>query len=341
MRLTQREILFIAEISGNHMGSLGRAKDLVKAAADAGATAVKFQTYTADTMTLNLDSFKVANDHELWGGKKLYDLYEQAHTPWKWHKDLFDLCISLNVIPFSSPFDPSAVEFLESLNAPMYKIASLETSDHLLIKTVAETGKPLFVSTGATTWEEIEDLVHVVQQTGNKNLTLLLCTSSYPADPADANLHRIKLLRDHFGLKIGLSDHTLGIGVSLAAIALGATVIEKHLTLKRTDGGPDAAFSMEPNEFSSLVKEGNSVFQSLGNPDWKMQDSEKESRRLRRSLYIVNDVKKGDLVTNENVRAIRPGGGCSPKLLPSLLGKYFTNDYLVGTPMDTNYTIEK
>ena len=340
MRLTQREILFIAEISGNHMGSLERAKDLVKAAADAGATAVKFQTYTADTMTLNLDSFKVANDHELWGGKKLYDLYEQAHTPWKWHKDLFDLCISLNVIPFSSPFDPSAVEFLESLNAPMYKIASLETSDHLLIKTVAETGKPLFVSTGATTWEEIEDLVHVVQQTGNKNLTLLLCTSSYPADPVDANINRIKSLKDHFNLNIGLSDHTLGIGVSIAAIALGATVIEKHLTLKRSDGGPDAAFSMEPHEFKLLVEEGNNAFNALGNPHWTMQDSEKESRRIRRSLYIVNDVKKGDLNTNENLRAIRPGEGCSPKLLSSLLGKHFTNNYTVGTPMDPNFAID-
>ena len=340
MRLTQREILFIAEISGNHMGSLERAKDLVKAAADAGATAVKFQTYTADTMTLNLDSFKVANDHELWGGKKLYDLYEQAHTPWKWHKDLFDLCISLNVIPFSSPFDPSAVEFLESLNAPMYKIASLETSDHLLIKTVAETGKPLFVSTGATTWEEIEDLVHVVQQTGNKNLTLLLCTSSYPADPVDANINRIKSLKDHFNLNIGLSDHTLGIGVSIAAIALGATVIEKHLTLKRSDGGPDAAFSMEPHEFKLLVEEGNNAFNALGNPHWRMQDSEKESRRIRRSLYIVNDVKKGDLITNENLRAIRPGEGCSPKFLSSLLGKHFTNNYTVGTPMDPNFAVD-
>ena len=340
MRLTQGEILFIAEISGNHMGSLERAKDLVKAAADAGATAVKFQTYTADTMTLNLDSFKVANDHELWGGKKLYDLYEQAHTPWKWHKELFDLCISLNVIPFSSPFDPSAVEFLESLNAPMYKIASLETSDHLLIKTVAETGKPLFVSTGATTWEEIEDLIHVVQQTGNKNLTLLLCTSSYPADPVDANINRIKSLKDHFNLNIGLSDHTLGIGVSIAAIALGATVIEKHLTLKRSDGGPDAAFSMEPHEFKLLVEEGNNAFNALGNPHWRMQDSEKESRRIRRSLYIVSGVKKGDLITNENLRAIRPGEGCSPKLLSSLLGKHFTNNYTVGTPMDPNFAID-
>jgi N-acetylneuraminate synthase len=222
----------------------------------------------------------------------------------------------------------------------MYKIASLETSDHLLIKTVAETGKPLFVSTGATTWEEIEDLVHVVQQTGNKNLTLLLCTSSYPADPVDANINRIKSLKDHFNLNIELSDHTLGIGVSIAAIALGATVIEKHLTLKRSDGGPDAAFSMEPHEFKLLVEEGNNAFNALGNPHWTMQDSEKESRRIRRSLYIVNDVKKGDLITNENLRAIRPGEGCSPKLLSSLLGKHFTNNYTVGTPMDPNFAID-
>jgi N-acetylneuraminate synthase len=284
-------------------------------------------------MTLNIDSFKVANDHELWGGKKLYDLYEQAHTPWEWHKDLFDLCFSLNIIPFSSPFDPSAVEFLETLNAPMYKIASLETSDHLLIKTAAETGKPLIISTGATTWEEIEDLVEVVKKTGNTNLTLLLCTSSYPAEPSDANINRMKLLRDHFDINIGLSDHTLGIGVSIAAIALGATVIEKHLTLKRSDGGPDAAFSMEPHEFKLLVEEGNNAFNALGHPDWSMQDSEKESRRIRRSLYIVTDVKKGDSVNNKNLRAIRPGMGCSPKYLKDLTGKKFLKDFPRGTPM--------
>jgi len=332
---------FVAEISANHLGSLNRAKALVIEAANSGADAVKFQTYTADTMTLNLETLKISDSHGLWGGKKLYDLYEQAHTPWEWHKELFDLSISLNVIPFSSPFDLSAVSFLESLDAPMYKIASLETSDHLLIKTVAETGKPLIISTGATTWEEIEDLVEVVKQTGNKNLTLLLCTSSYPADPIDANINRLRSLKNYFGLNIGLSDHTLGIGVSIAAIALGATVIEKHLTLKRDDGGPDAAFSMEPDEFKSLVREGNSAFQAIGNSDWKMQDSEKESRRIRRSLYIVNNVNKGDLVTSENLRAIRPGDGCSPKLLPSLIGKHYADNYSIGTPMETNFTIEK
>jgi N-acetylneuraminate synthase len=327
------KIQFIAEISGNHLGKIDRAKELIKAAADSGATAVKFQTYTADTMTLNLDKFKVTSGHDLWGGKKLYELYEEAHTPWEWHEELFELCRKLEVVPFSSPFDLTAVKFLELLNVSMYKIASLETSDHLLIKSVADTGKPIIISTGATEWQEIEELVEVVQKTGNKNLTLLLCTSSYPADPQDANLNRISLLRKHFGVNIGLSDHTLGIGVSVAAIALGATVIEKHLTLNRTDGGPDAAFSMEPNEFKALVEAGTAAYEALGDNEWKLNASEAESRRLRRSLYITSDVKKGDLITKQNLRAIRPGEGCSPKYLSTLLGKFYKNDFALGTPM--------
>ena len=329
------ELVFIAEVSANHLGSLDRAKEIVIAAASAGATAVKFQTYTADTMTLNLDlpSFKVSDGHELWGGRTLYSLYEQAYTPWEWHYELFELCRSLNVLPFSSPFDLSAVEFLESLDAPMYKIASLETGDHKLIRAVAETGKPLIVSTGATKWQEIEELVKVVKETGNEDLTLLVCTSSYPAEPADSNLSRIASLRDHFGVKVGLSDHTLGIGVSIAAIGLGATAIEKHLTLKRSDGGADGAFSMEPEEFSMLVREGSNAYKAIGRPDWKMQDSEKESRSHRRSLYVVRDVVAGELVTDVNVRAIRPGGGCPPKLLDEMIGKRFKADFTMGTPM--------
>ena len=328
-----KDVLFIAEVSANHLGSLERAKKIVVAAAKAGATAVKFQTYTADTMTLDIDNFKVSDDHELWGGRRLYSLYEEAYTPWEWHPELFDLCRSLNVLPFSSPFDLSAVELLESLNAPMYKIASLETGDHRLIRAVAETGKPLIISTGATEWEEIQELVGVVQEAGNKDLTLLVCTSSYPSDPLDAHLSRIATLRNHFGVKVGLSDHTLGIGVSIAAIALGANVIEKHLTLRRTDGGADAAFSMEPEEFALLVKEGMAAFQALGDSEWSMQDSERESRRLRRSLYVVRDVKAGDAVTHENVRAIRPGDGCAPKLLGEMLGRSFCADFAAGTPM--------
>jgi len=329
---------FIAEVSANHLGSLDRAKRIVVAAATAGSTSVKFQTYRADTMTLNLDlpDFKVSDEHSLWGGRTLHSLYEEASTPWEWHKELFDLCRSLGVVPFSSPFDFTAVEFLESLNAPMYKIASLETGDLRLIKAVAETGKPLIISTGATLWNEIEDLVEVVEKAGNRDLTLLVCTSSYPSDPVDAHLRRIETLKQRFGVKVGLSDHTLGIGVSIAAIALGASTIEKHLTLRRADGGADGAFSMEPEEFAVLVKEGISAALALGNSEWSMQDSEKESRRLRRSLYIIKDVQEGDFVTNENVRAIRPGGGCAPRLLQELLGKSFTADFTIGTPMAPN-----
>ena len=331
--MKNEKVMFIAEVSGNHLGSLERAKEIVLAAAKAGATAVKFQTYTADTMTLDTDDFRISEDHELWGGRRLYSLYQEVATPWEWHSELFEMCRSLNVLPFSSPFDLSAIELLESLNAPMYKIASLETGDFQLIKAVAETGKPLIISTGATEWNEIEDLVGVVEKAGNKDLTLMVCTSSYPSNPVDAHLNRIATLRSHFGVKVGLSDHTLGIGVSIAAIALGATAIEKHMTLRRSDGGADGAFSMEPEEFALLVKEGTSAFQALGYPEWSMQDSEKESRRNRRSLYVVKDVKAGEVVTRENVRAIRPGGGCPPKLLDAMLGKNFQKDNKIGTPM--------
>jgi N-acetylneuraminate synthase len=327
-------VSFVAEVSANHLGSLERAKQIVVAAAQAGATAIKFQTYTADTMTLDIDSFKVRDEHELWGGRRLHSLYQEAHTPWAWHAELFELCRSLSVIPFSSPFDLTAIELLESLDAPMYKIASLETGDHRLIRAVAETGKPLIISTGATEWSEIQELVEVVRNTGNQDLTLMVCTSSYPSEPADAHLQRIATLKNHFGVKVGLSDHTLGIGVSIAAIVLGATVIEKHITLRRTDGGADGAFSMEPQEFETLVKEGKSAFQALGDSKWSMQESEKESRRLRRSLYVVKDVTAGETVTLENVRAIRPGGGGPPRLLDQLLGKKFKDNLSAGAPMN-------
>ncbi len=333
MSEASRNIFFIAEVSANHMGSLERAHQLVDAAANAGASAVKFQTYTADTMTLDLPEFSVIEGHELWGGRTLYSLYQEAMTPWDWHPELFEHCRERGVIPFSSPFDRTAVEFLESLNAPMYKIASLESSDHELIKLVGETGKPVIASTGATEFEEIESLVEVFRATGNKDLTLLVCTSSYPAEPSEAHIRRMKTLSDAFGVKVGLSDHTLGIGVSVAAIALGATAIEKHITIKRSDGGADGAFSMEPSEFKALVEEGNAASAALGDSRWAIQKSEAESRRLRRSLYIVHDVNKGDEATSLNVRAIRPGAGCSPALLGDLLGKKFVNSYTTGTPL--------
>jgi pseudaminic acid synthase len=334
--------LFIAEISANHLGSFERAKLLVSSAISSGAGAVKLQTYTADTMTLNIDSddFRISPSHTLWGGEKLYDLYQRAHTPWEWHSELFEICKQAKVIGFSTPFDVSATTFLESINAPMYKVSSMETGDLALIRTVAETGKPIIISTGATNWNEIEEVVETVLRTGNKDLTLLLCTSAYPADPGETHLRRMQKLQDSFGLPVGISDHTLGIGVSIAAIALGATVIERHITIRRTDGGPDAAFSLEPEEFKLLVDEGNRAFKSLGKSEWQFSDSESEARRIRRSLYIVENVKKGELISEQNIRAIRPGAGCSPKYLNQIIGKFFDKDYAKGTPMRLDFAVE-
>jgi len=337
---SEHPVMFVAEVSANHLGDFERACKIIEAAARSGATAVKFQTYTADTMTLDLDEFAVSAGHDLWGSRKLYDLYQDAHTPWDWHTELFARSRKLGLIPFSSPFDSTAVDFLEKLDAPLYKIASLETGDLPLIRRVADTGKPMIISTGATTLQEIEDVVSVVRDSGNKHLTLLVCTSSYPSDPVDAHLNRMQTLRDQFGVEVGVSDHTLGIGVSIAAIALGATVVERHLTLRRSDGGADSAFSLEPEEFAMLVKEGNAARSSLGNPEWSMQDSEKESRRLRRSLYVVKDVRVGDLVTFENLRAIRPGAGAPPKFYEAFIGKHFKIDAKAGTPMSAELISE-
>lgn len=338
MHETDYQVLFIAEISANHLGSFERAKELVIKAAQSGATAIKFQTYTPDTMTLDLPHFSVSEGHDLWGGRSLYDLYKEAMTPWEWHSELFALTKSLGVIPFSSPFDATAVEFLEEIGCSIYKIASMETGDIPLIKRIGETGKPTIMSTGATEYDEIAEAVEAYRSTGNTDLTLLVCTSSYPADPRDANIKRMEKLQKDFNVKVGLSDHTLGIGVSLGAIALGATVIEKHFTLRRSDGGADGAFSMEPHEFQQLVKEGKAVKESLGVVDWKLAQSESESRRLRRSLYITADVRKGDLITKENLRSIRPGSGCEPKHYESLLGKRFKSNFSIGTPMKIEYS---
>lgn len=335
--MDHNEIMFIAELSANHLGSLERAHELIDAAAKSGATAVKFQTYTPDSMTLDLPEFAVTGDHKLWGGRTLYSRYQEAMTPWEWHPELFAHCRELSIVPFSSPFDKKAVDLLESLNAPMYKIASLETSDHELIRNVAETGKPVIVSTGATLLHEIEELVEVFFSTGNKHLTLLVCSSSYPARPQDTNLRRMVMLKEKFNVTVGLSDHTLGTGVAVAAITLGASVIEKHLTLNRSDGGPDGAFSMEPQEFAMMVSEGNSALLSLGSEDWAIQDSELESRRLRRSLYVVEDVEIGTTVTESNLRAIRPGMGISGAHYRDLLGKRFNQKLKRGTPMSLDF----
>jgi len=320
-----KHLNFAAEISANHLGSLSRAHLLVEAASRAGANSVKLQTYKSETMTLNLPKFRVSNNHNLWGGVNLYQLYEEAMTPWEWHKELFQHANELGLEAFSSPFDRGAVDFLEGLNCPIYKIASLETGDVDLISYAASTGKRMIISTGASTLEEIERAVEAAELVRDK-LTLLVCTSSYPAEPADAHVNRITTLREKFNVDVGLSDHTLGIGVSVAAIALGATVIEKHLTIKRSDGGHDAAFSLEPEEFKLLVEEGNRAHAALGNSEWSIQDSEAESRRLRRSLYITQPVKKGEIASRVNVRALRPNTGGPISEINSILGKKFVSD---------------
>jgi len=327
----RRGPFYVAEVSANHNGQFVRAKEIVLAAASSGASAVKFQTYKPETMTLPREDFQVSKGHALWGGVSLFDLYKTAMTPWEWHQELFDLAKKHGLIPFSSPFDRSAVDFLEEIGCDLYKIASLETGDTDLIRYVSETGKPLVISTGASTLTEIEDALNAALSGSSTDVTLLLCTSSYPADPKDSHVSRMMTLRERFGVPIGLSDHTLGIGVSLGAIALGATVIEKHLTLSRNDGGPDAAFSLEPAEFRSLVEEGNKVFDSLGSANWTMQPSEEESRKLRRSLFIVTEVRRGDVATRDNVKALRPNQGGPIKSLDQILGKKFVADYEPGT----------
>ena len=337
MKDRDSSINYVAEISANHLGSLTRAHELIDAATDAGATSVKFQTYKPETMVLDLAHLSVGSEHKLWGGRNLFSLYKEAMTPWEWHKELFDHCRSNGVTPFSSPFDPSAVSFLESIDSPMYKIASLETSDHQLIRIVGETGKPTIISTGATELKEIDELVEVFLNTGNQNLTLLVCTSAYPAIPQDANLRRITELQSRYNLPVGVSDHTLSLSVPLIAIALGARVIEKHLTLSRGDGGADAEFSLEPREFKSLVSNGNDGLNSLGAGDWNLRESEHESRRLRRSLFIVRDVNAGEEITLENLKPLRPGDGESPKHFENLIGMKFTADYKMGTPMKLEF----
>ena len=320
---------FVAEVSANHLGSLTRAHELIDIASECGADAVKLQTYKPETMTLNLSQFSVSGDHRLWGGANLFNLYKEAMTPWEWHSELFDHAKQKGIEVFSSPFDSTAVDFLEDLGCPIYKIASLETGDTDLISYAASKGKRMIISTGASTLEEIEDAVNAAQKIKDK-LTLLVCTSSYPSEAADAHLNRILNLREKFKVDIGVSDHTLGIGVSVAAIALGATVIEKHLTIKRSDGGHDSAFSLEPDEFKLLVEEGKKAFAALGSPEWSTQESEAESRRLRRSLFIAKPVKKGELASRENVKAFRPNMGGPIKDIDQILGKKFKKNYEAG-----------
>ena len=332
----------IAEISGNHLGSLDLCKRLITSAKQSGASTVKLQTYKAETMTLPLSDkdFLISNDHKLWGGRSLYELYEEAQTPWKWHKELFELAKELGIEIFSSPFDKTAVDFLETLNIPMYKIASMESGDIPLIKYVAKTQKPIIASTGSSTLEEIDELVEAVESEGNKHLTLLLCTSAYPTPHDQVHLARMELLRDRYDLPIGLSDHTLGNSASLAAVAMGATVIERHFILNRDHGGPDSAFSIEPNELRDLSIQIKQTEESVGNKLWQIQPDESESRRLRRSLIISVDVQKGEVISNLNIKSLRPNIGISPKFYEQVLGKKFNAAFRAGTSLTFDKIVE-
>ena len=313
----------IAEMSGNHNQSLERALAIVDAAADAGVDAVKIQTYTADTMTIDIDTgeFFISDKDSLWKGETLYHLYEKAHTPWEWHKAIFERCKERGIMGFSTPFDDTSVDFLEDLGVPCYKIASFENVDLPLIRKVARTGKPIIASTGMTTVAELSDLVRTVRENGCTDLTLLKCTSSYPASPEGTNLRTIPHMRELFGCAVGLSDHTLGIGAAVASVALGAAVIEKHFTLSRAEGGVDAAFSLEPAEMAQLVRECRTAALALGTVSYERAEQEQKSLQFRRSLYVVEDIKAGDVFTEKNLRRIRPGMGLSPKYYDIILGK--------------------
>jgi pseudaminic acid synthase len=325
----------VAEMSGNHNGSLDRALALVDVAADCGADAIKIQTYTAETMTVDVKHprFQISQGHELWGGEYLYQLYERAHTPWEWHQPIFERARERGIEAFSSPFDRTAVELLEKLDAPMYKIASSEITDLPLIRLCASTGKPVIISTGMASVREIAAAVEAAQGAGATDVTVLSCTASYPAPPEETNLRRIPVLAQMLEVPIGLSDHTMGIGVPVASVAFGACLIEKHLTLDREDGGVDSAFSLNPAELKLLREESERAWQALGTTHIGPTEHEKEGLRFRRSLYVVTDVKAGDKVTPENVRSIRPTGGLEPDAIGLVLGRTFTVDAAKGTPL--------
>ena len=325
----------IAEISGNHNQSLERALKIVDAATEAGVDALKLQTYTAGTMTLDIKEkgFVIDDPKSLWYGRSLYDLYKEAYTPWEWHKPIFERCRERGIIGFSTPFDETAVDFLEELDVPCYKIASFELVDLPLIEKVASTGKPIIMSTGMATIKEIEEAVNTARKAGCKDIVLLKCTSTYPASPDNTNILTILDMKKRFKCQVGISDHTLGIGVSVASVALGVTVIEKHFTLSRKEGGVDAAFSMEPDEMAELIKETKRAWQALGKVSYGPTKAEKKSLIFRRSLYVVKDIKKGERISQENVRSIRPGNGLAPKYYNSIIGEKVSRNCKRGTPV--------
>ena len=325
----------IAEISGNHNQSLERAFEIVDAAAACGAHAIKLQTYTADTLTIDRKEglFQISDENSLWKGKNLYELYKQAYTPWEWHKPIFERAKKHGMIAFSSPFDETAVDFLEDLNVPVYKIASFENTHWPLLKKVASTGKPVIMSTGISQISDIDESVRVLRENGCKDLVLLKGTSSYPAEPSNTNLMTIPHMSELFNCHVGLSDHTMGIGASVAAVALGARIIEKHFTLKRSDGGVDSAFSLEPEELKALVVESERAYLSLGNVKYGVQKAEEKSRMFKRSIYTTKDIQVGELLDVSNIRIIRPGDGLAPKYFEEFLGRKINKYIPAGTPL--------
>jgi pseudaminic acid synthase len=341
MRIADREIglayrpYIIAEMSGNHNQSLARALDIVDAAADSGADAIKLQTYTASTMTLNVrgPGFVIDDKNSLWAGRSLFELYDEAHTPWDWHRPIMERAAARNLHCFSTPFDDTSIDFLESLGVPAYKIASFENTDLPLIRRVAKTGKPVIISTGMATLAEIHEAVSAAREAGCKDLVILKCTSTYPATAENTNVKTIANMRETFGCEVGLSDHTMGCGAAIAAVALGASVVEKHFTLRRADGGVDAVFSLEPGELASLRVESERAWQALGRVTYGCTPSEEKSRAFRRSLYISADLNVGDVLTRENVRAIRPGFGLPPKFIEFVLGRNVSRSVVSGTPL--------
>ena len=325
----------IAELSANHNQSLERALELVKKAAESGADAVKLQTYTADTMTFNLksDEFMIRDETSPWNVRHIYDLYHEAHTPWDWHEQIFNYAKELNLLAFSSPFDDTAVDFLESLDVPAYKIASFECIDTQLIKKVASTGKPMIISTGMASSDEIDDAVETAKINGCTDLCLLKCTSTYPASPKYANVSSIDAMRSKYKCEVGLSDHTLGVGVACAAISYGASIVEKHITLNSNEDGIDSSFSMDPKDFSLLVSETNKAWESKGKVHFGETDSEKNSRKRRRSLYFSEDLSEGTLISEAHIKRVRPGNGLKPKYYEEIIGKTLNKNVKMGQPI--------
>ncbi len=335
---TTKKVFIIAEMSANHGHDINIAKDTIKAVKEAGADAIKLQTYTADTLTIDCDNeyFKLSSG-TIWDGRTLYDLYEEAYTPWEWQKELMEYAKSIGLICFSTPFDKTAVDFLEELNVPAYKVASFEIMDIPLIEYIASKGKPVIISTGIAALSDIEEAVEACKRMNNNQIILLKCTSSYPAKIEDANLKTIPNLKDTFGTEVGLSDHTLGITAPVVSVALGARVIEKHFILDKAIGGPDASFSLEPDEFKQMVRSVREAEKSLGEIDYSMTEKKKNNRLLGRSLFIVKDMKEGELFTEENIRSIRPGYGLHPKYYNEIIGKKASCNLDRGTPMKFSY----